>query len=353
MAKIISGIQQIGIGNPDLEKAWAWYRKNFGMDIPVLKEAAEAELMIDYTRNKVESRYACIALNLNGGGGFEIWQYTSREPQPPELSLRLGDFGIFITKMKAADIEAAFQFLKGNDVEIISDIQSDPSGSKSFFIKDLYGNLFQIEESDEWFSKPKTARPGGAAGVVIGVSDLDKSLKLYADVLGFDKVIYDQSGKFADLAVLPGGNEKYRRVLLTHSKPLAGPFSELLGPIKIELIQSLDGERQAIFKDRIWGDMGFIHLCFDVRNMDDLKKECSEAGYDFTVDSEDSFDMGQAAGRFSYIEDPDGTLIEFVESHKLPVMKKLGWYFDLDHRDQAKPLAKWMLKTLRFSREKD
>ncbi len=353
MGKIISGIQQIGIGNPNLEKAWAWYRKNFGMDIPVLKEAAEAKLMIDYTRNKVESRHACIALNLNGGGGFEIWQYTSREPQPPKSELQLGDYGIFITKMKASDIQGAYHFLKGNDVDIMSEIKTDPAGNKFFFVKDLFGNIFQIEEAYEWFSKPKNNRLGGAAGAILGVSDIDNSLKLYADLLGFDKIIYDQTDKFDDLSDLPGGNDMYRRVLLTHSKPLAGPFSELLGPIKIELIQALEGERQGIFKDRIWGDLGFIHLCFDVRNMDDLKRECHEAGFQFTVDSEDSFDMGQAAGRFSYIEDPDGTLIEFVEAHKLPVMKKLGWYFDLDHRDQAKPLAKWMLKTMRFSRKKD
>ena len=32
MEKIISGIQQIGIGNTDLEKNWAWYRKYFGME---------------------------------------------------------------------------------------------------------------------------------------------------------------------------------------------------------------------------------------------------------------------------------------------------------------------------------
>jgi len=353
MKKIISGIQQIGIGNPNLEKSWAWYRKYFGMDIPVLQEAADADLMIDYTRNKVESRHACIAMNMNGGGGFEIWQYTSRKPQAPEFIPRLGDYGIFITKVKTTDVEAAFQFLKNDGVEMIDDIVSGPDGKPHFFIKDLYGNIFEVEKADEWFSKPKSAKPGGASGVIIGVSDIDNSLKLYADVLGFDKVLYDKTGVFKDFGELPGGNEQYRRVLLTHSQPLTGPFSKLLGPMKMELVQAIDSERQSIFKDRIWGDLGFIHLCFDIRNMDVLKNDCEKSGYPFTVDSEKSFDMGQAAGRFSYIEDPDGTLIEFVETHKVPVIKKFRWYFDLDNRDQSKPLATWMLKALRFSRKKD
>ena len=67
----------------------------------------------------------------------------------------------------------------------------------------------------------------------------------------------------------------------------------------------------------------------------------------------DSFDMGEAAGNFSYIEDPDGALIEFVETHKIPIMKKLGWYLDLRKRKAAKALPDWMLKTLAFNRIKD
>ena len=39
------------------------------------------------------------------------------------------------------------------------------------------------------------------------------------------------------------------------------------------------------------------------------------------------------AGGFVYIEVPDGTLIEFVETHKIPVMKKLGWYLNLRKRN--------------------
>jgi len=96
-------------------------------------------------------------------------------------------------------------------------------------------------------------------------------------------------------------------------------------------------------------------LCYDIRGMDELRIFCESKGFPFTVDSKtshegNSFDMGEAAGHFSYLEDPDGTLIEFVETHKIPILKKLGWYLDLKNRDPHKPLPNWMLKTLRFSR---
>ena len=46
-------------------------------------------------------------------------------------------------------------------------------------------------------------------------------------------------------------------------------------------------------------------------------------------------------------------LIEFVETKKIPIMKKLGWYLDLRKRDALKPLPNWMLKALKFNRVKD
>ena len=95
-------------------------------------------------------------------------------------------------------------------------------------------------------------------------------------------------------------------------------------------------------KAGIWGDPGFIHLCYDMHGMDQLKAFCESKGFPFTVDSKkshegNSFDMGEAAGHFSYIEDPDGTLIEFVETHKVPILKKFGWYLDLRKRDPKNP----------------
>lgn len=129
---------------------------------------------------------------------------------------------------------------------------------------------------------------------------------------------------------------KYRRVLLRESKPREGAFVKLFGPTEIELIQCLDKRRKPkkIFENRYWGDLGFIHLCFDVQGMEALKEECEAAGFPFTVDSADSFDMGEAAGRFTYIDDPDGTWIEFVETHKVPVAKKLGLFIDMTKETQ-------------------
>ena len=67
---VISGIQQIGIGVTDVNKAWKWYRKYFGMDIRVFEDAAIANFMLPYTGGEPRERYAALALNLQGGGGF-------------------------------------------------------------------------------------------------------------------------------------------------------------------------------------------------------------------------------------------------------------------------------------------
>jgi len=343
----------MGVGVPNVHEAWAWYRKNFGIDIRVFEEAAEAGLMLPYTGGEPRSRHAALSLNLQGGGGFEIWQYTSRTPQPPAFTPELGDLGIFITKIKSVDIQATHAKLNSNGVKITA-VAKDPAGAEHFYVWDLYGNIFEIVSSTDWF-KEEHKLTGGVYGAVLGVSDMDKSMAFYADILGYDKVVYDQTDEFDDLkSDIPGGTNRFRRVLLRHSKPRAGAFSRMLGSSEIELIQRIGGEApRKIFENRFWGDLGFIHLCFDMYGMEDLKQLCESKGHPFTVDSANSFDMGEAAGRFSYIEDPDGALIEFVETHKVPVMKKLGWYINLKKRDPKKPLPNWLLKAFALNRVKD
>ncbi len=357
---VISGIQQIGIGIPDVHAAFKWYRQNFGMDVPVFEEAAEANLMLPYTGGKPHKRHAILALNMKGGGGFEIWQYTSRVPVPVSFEIQLGDIGHFITRMKSSDVKGSYEFLKSRLVldsartngEILGELTTSPDGTSTFFVRDPWGNIFQIVQGNDWFGNGKQLT-GGPAGALLGVTNIEQSKKFYGEILGYDTVVYDKSGKFDDLKNLPGGDVECRRVLLKHSKPRAGAFSRLLGSSMIELVEVKGKPVRKIFEGRWWGDRGFIHLCFDVIGMNEMKTLCESKGHPFTVDSANSFDMGEAAGHFSYIEDPDGTLIEFVETHKVPVLKKIGWYINLKNRPAEKPLPDWMLKSMGMNRVKD
>lgn len=353
--KIISGIQQIGIGVVNLHEAWKWYREHFGMDIRVFEENAVAELMLPYTSGKPQYRHAALAINLQGGGGFEIWQYTKRKPVPPVSAIRLGDLGINAAKIKTTDIEKSYAFFKERDI-VLNGLGTDPAGNKHFFVRDPYDNLFQVVTDDSIFRYEKKLT-GATFGAWIGVTNVDRARKLYSGILGYDTVVYDAEGNFEDLAALPGGQHRMRRVLLRHSKSWRGGFSRLFGPSQIELIEVRDRRPQRIYEGRQWGDLGFIHLCYDIKGMDALRRECREKGFPFTVDStrkhNHTFDMGEAAGHFSYVEDPDGTLIEFVETHKLPISKRLGLYINLRKRNPEKPLANWILKALKFNRIRD
>jgi len=353
---IVSGIQQMGVGVHDLTLAWEWYIKAFGMDCRIFEEEAEARLMLPYTGGEARSRHAVLAMNLQSGGGFEVWQHKGKEPEYRGRETKLGDLGIFACKMKVKDVEGAWQYWTKSGVEVLGRPTGDPSGKKSFFVKDPFGNIFHIVGATDWFMNLKKIS-GGSYGAIIGVTDIEKAMQLYSDILGYDRVVYDISGVFDDLSPVPGGNGLFRRVLLAPTRPFHGGFNPLFGQSVIELIQSTDRIPTRIFEGRLWGDPGFIHLCYDIRGMDNLRKYCLEAGFPFTVDSQESheggsFDMGEAAGHFAYIEDPDGTLIEFVETHKVPIIRKLGWYLDMRKRDPNKPLPSWMIKSLRFSRVK-
>lgn len=359
MKHIISGIQQIGIGVTDIKESWKWYRDNLGFDIPVVDAPGTAEKMLKYTGGLPQDRHAIIAVNIQGGGGLEIWQYLTREPKHADFEIQTGDLGVYATKIKTNKIEKAFSNFKEKNIKLLGEIENDPKGNKHFFFEDPFENVFQMVENNTVFAKSH-ALSGGVFGAVIGVTEIEKSIRFYSDILGYDIIEYHKNGIFKDFAGLKRGDKKFDRVLLSHSKPREGAFSNLLGESQIELIKIYDEDSKKIYENRYWGDPGFIQICYDVRNMKAMKEHCAKNGFPFTVDSNPEiykeggkiFDMGEASGHFTYTEDPDGTLIELVETHKIPIVKKLGIDLNLMKRKPEKALPNWMLKTLAYNRVK-
>lgn len=340
MDEIINGIQQIGIGVLDTKIVFNWYRKHLGFDVLLFKDEAVASLMTKYTNGNAERRDAYLSLNLVGGGGLEIWQFKDRIPSAPKVPIKFGDLGIYAMKIRCENLLEKHAYLKQLKVKCLSNIEISDTYSSNFYFNDPFGNKVQMVE-DNYIFCAQSSKNGGVMGAVIGVSDMESSLNFYKELLDYSVILYD---------AIETSNKnlsgKFRRVILSQERKAVGGFGDLLGPTQLELIQVLDRIPVKIFKDRLWGDLGYIHLCFDVYGMAGIRAKANQLNYPFTVDSSDSFDMGDTAGHFSYVEDPDGTLIELVETHKVPILKSLSLFLNLKNRNPRKTLPKWLVKSL-------
>ena len=353
MSYTIHGIQHLGVGVPDHADAWKWYRKFFGMDIPLFNDEAEAPLMTIYTEGKVISKRAAMVLNIKGGCAMEVVSPSTFKATHAKVDHQLGDLGIFIGMVKAPDVDKAHRFFKDNGAELITEVVTNPNGLKTFYVKDLNQLIWQILPANDFYTNHSTVT-GGTLGCNIGVSDMEKAISFYR-MLGYDDVISDDSGIFDDWKKLPGGEKEYRRVMLSQKNPSGGGFSKLAGKSYIELVQDLsDRKPLKIYADRLWGDTGFVHLGFDVRNMASLGEKLKEFGHGFTCDTKDVLSMGESTRvHCTYCEDPDGTLIEMIEVYKIPIIEKLGLYLNVEKRAASQALPNWMLKALKFTRVKD
>lgn len=83
-------------------------------------------------------------------------------------------------------------------------------------MQDPYGNVFEIVQDNYWFSN-NGHLTGGVCGIIMGVSDVNKSVSFYRNILGYDELISNASGTFEDFKNLSGGRHTFKRVLLGHS----------------------------------------------------------------------------------------------------------------------------------------
>ena len=148
--KIIYGIQQVGVGVSNAYEAFRWYASRLGANVPVFEDNNTATYMAPYMGGKAHDKRAILAMNMNGGSGYEIWQYLDRTPEKPKETIKVGDLGIHTAFIKTRDIEKAkdliersgyrWKFLHyGNQVNIINeyDIRAYPT----YYLIDREGKL--------------------------------------------------------------------------------------------------------------------------------------------------------------------------------------------------------------------
>ena len=246
----INGIQQLGVGVENVTQAWKWYREHFAMDIRMFEEEATAELMLAHTEGKTRTRHAVLALNMQGGGGFEIWQHTGKKPEPCPFEIQLGDLGINIGKIKTVNAATAYSKFTNSGLNLLSSIHKDPVENEHFYMKDIYGNMWEVKNQKQIFRKKEKSVSGGIFGAVIGVKNMEESLKVYQDILQYDKIVYDETGVFDDFKGIPGGEYNFRRILLKHTDVKSGAFSPFFGQSVIELVQVLEIGR-ASWRERV------------------------------------------------------------------------------------------------------
>ena len=152
----------------------------------------------------------------------------------------------------------------------------------------------------------------GVNHVGITVSDIDRSMDFYRDVLGFSEVIFDYSGALPGMEKVTGKKEVNVRTIMlrNHNK---GPVG--LGMIKLIFLLPPE-EAKPIPENEIWGETGVAEIALNTRNTAAKFGETIRNGakpllppsipevfppYDNNVVS------------VSYIADPDGCKIELNE----------------------------------------
>ena len=133
--------------------------------------------------------------------------------------------------------------------------------------------------------------------VGIMVSDMEKSLKFYRDLLGLKvKSLVDEEGEFLDN-------------MLAHEN-VKNKVAKLYAKNGNALVELIDSKSYGNKKDRDFFTIGASHFAFTVDNLEKTYDYLVKNGVKFTALPQQTPD---GFAKVTFCEDPDGTLIELVE----------------------------------------
>lgn len=159
----------------------------------------------------------------------------------------------------------------------------------------------------------------GVDHIGIGVSDVEASLAFYAG-LGFVDVVFDYTGPLGGLEQVSGHDATEARVVYLRS---ANPT--VLGRSGIKLVQIVSRPQPPLPDGFAYGEPGICEVCIHVKDYVEFHERLMAAGHrELMAPNDQVLDPYQTHCGLSYVEDPDGAKIEFIEWSSL----ESGWPYE-------------------------
>ena len=312
---MITALQHVGMGVRSIERTYRFYRDLMGFRVGISDQTEYQADMAPMVGDLVEMR-VMMAANVAGGAAIELVQHTSTPPREAGEPLQWGDLGYLELGLKVHHLEDVHLDLERRGVEFVTPVLSmelSSGGTERYaYLRDPDGLLIQLVEES---TRNRASSVGGARHVAIGVSDMGRARDFYREVLGFTEVIHEFAGRMPELDAVTGGREM-EMVILRHGGERKSALP-LLERAIVKLVHTPGYRGRPTFEGRRWGDVGLMEMAFDVTDLAESTDHLVARGADL-VHPPTWVDMGQGTlGAFSYVKDPDGTLIEQAEVERI------------------------------------
>ncbi|MBU1670251.1 MAG: VOC family protein [Actinobacteria bacterium] len=322
---MIEVFNHTGFGVSDIERSTRFYSKTLGFSVKVdefeddykniVGDDAAGESAREFLRSTpyVPERIKVrMFINPLGGAMIEMAQPIS-QPAHPHGEQRWGDIGFLGMGAKAYRLDDLLPALERKGVGPVTPVTAVKAANgstwRSAFLRDPDGTPVELLETPEppHYRKPAV---GGLSHLLIGVSDMDRSVDFYSRALGFDVVAFDSEG--AAPALDPSdGESRARTVVLERSRRPGNTLPREPGMVRLVQATSFEGKhfQEGIF----WGGTGILELGLEVTDIDGTYSRVLEAGAEPFIGPTGMRLSRGTLGRFAYTRDPDGNLVELTQ----------------------------------------
>ncbi|MCF6508120.1 hypothetical protein E9549_11985 [Blastococcus sp. MG754426] len=311
-ASVFRGVDHVGIGVGDMERALEFYGRRLGFTEVVFDHSGELPGLEELTHRQRRAARTVMLRHGNttrlGPGRVKLVQVLDGDGSPPApAGQQYGEVGICEVCLHVHDVEAVHRRLVDELgceplMEPLSAVLApdDVPADLSYIGDPWRGKIELIEWTGLQETPPAQPRVEGVNHVAFGVSDMDATREFYAR-LGFTELLFESHGFFDAMApwysTRPLPDQHF---VLAHA---AGGGAGI-EPVRLSPPgPDCRGE---------WGHLGPMEFAVGVTDLDAAVSELRATGVRFRSDVQ-AVDVGAGEWRYAYLEDPDGLYVSLVE----------------------------------------